>query len=84
MAEWNSYQGTIPGGFNLQQGIQSKRGECNPNGPFAHVHVMNFSISIFGLPNSAVRQRNSWHDRDSFQNLSDGLGGSWPAKIPKT
>lgn len=24
---------------------------------FPHVHVMNFSVSIFGLPNSTVRQR---------------------------
>lgn len=25
---------------------------------------------------------NSWHDQDSFQNLSDDSGESWPAKIP--
>lgn len=28
--------------------------------------------------------KNSWHDQDSFQNSSDDLGGSWPAKISKT
>ena len=45
-------------GFNLQTGDTEQNRRMQSKWTFfSHVHVMNFSISIFGLPNSTVRQR---------------------------
>lgn len=54
----NSYQETLPGGDLIySRDIGQNTRVKSKHTFFPHMHVMNFSISIFGLPNSTVRQR---------------------------